>query len=157
VTEADRPRLRVFFDTSALIAGSASRSGASYVLLQMAGLGLVDGRISAEVREEAVRNTARKLPAALPALKLLLRDALVEGEPASQALMESVEDHAEPEDRPILAAALAQECRYLVTLNERDFHPPPGLIVIVRPGDLLRRIREVIVTVDVPESGSESG
>ncbi len=29
--------------------------------------------------------------------------------------------YADPKDMPILAAALAQECHYLVTLNGKDF------------------------------------
>jgi predicted nucleic acid-binding protein len=148
----ERPALRVFFDTSAVIAGAASRRGASYVLLQLAGLGLIDGRISALVRDEAQRNVGRKLPAALPALQLLLKEVLVEGSPASAAILASVADQADPKDQAILAAALTQECRYLVTLNERDFWPPADRIAIVRPGDLLHALRDVIVTIEVPES-----
>jgi hypothetical protein len=49
--------------------------------------------------------------------------------------------YADPKDQPILASAIAQQCRYLVTLNEKDFWPPPSLILIVRPGDLLRALR----------------
>jgi hypothetical protein len=43
-----------------------------------------------------------------------------------------------------LAAALGQECRYLVTLNQRDFWPPEKWVEVVRPGGLLRRLRGVI-------------
>lgn len=65
-----RPPLRVFFDTSALIAGCFSNTGASFALLQLAGLGIIDGQISDEVRIEAERNIGAKLPSALPALRL---------------------------------------------------------------------------------------
>jgi len=64
----------------------------------------------------------------------------------------SVADQADPKDQAILAAALTQECRYLVTLNERDFWPPADRIAVVRPGDLLHALRDVIVTTEVPES-----
>lgn len=145
---AERLALRVFFDSSVVIAGSASRSGASYVLLQLAGLGLIDGRISSQVREESLRNTARKLPAALPALSLLLREVLTEGA-AQHPDIGDAWKLADPKDRPILAAALAQECRYLVTLNEKDFWPPVDRILVLRPGELLRRLRELISTAEL--------
>jgi predicted nucleic acid-binding protein len=132
---------RIFIDTSVLIAGSFSKAGASYILLQLAGLTLLDGRISPDVRTEALRNVAAKLPAALPQLRVMLNDVLTEGAPVTAEQMEMAAHYADPKDRPILASAIAQQCRYLVTLNEKDFWPPPGRILIVRPGDLLRALR----------------
>jgi hypothetical protein len=41
----------------------------------------------------------------------------------------------------ILAAAIDQNCQYLVTLNERDFWPEPDLVQVIRPGDLIKIIR----------------
>lgn len=142
----ERPALRVFFDSSVIVAGAASSHGASHVLLQLAGLGLIDGRISALVREETVRNVRKKLPAALPALLVLLKEVLVEGEHVASGRWEKVEEYADPKDTPILAAALGQECRYLLTLNQRDFWPPAEWIEVVRPGDLLHRLRGIIVS-----------
>ena len=74
---------RVFFDTSVLIAGAFSSTGASYILLQLAGLTLLDGRISPDVRTEATRNVTAKLPAALPQLRVLLNEVLIEGAPVT--------------------------------------------------------------------------
>ncbi len=133
--------LRVFFDTSALIAGSHSRTGAAFALLQLAGLGVIDGRISPEVRIEAERNVRAKLPAALPALRVLIDEVLVTGATLAPAELAVAHDWAHEKDRPILAAALAQDCRYLVTLNERDFWPPPNVIAVVRPAELIVAIR----------------
>lgn len=133
--------LRILIDTSGLIAGSFSKSSASYILLQLAGLTLLDGRISPDVRTEALRNVAAKLPAALPQLRLMLTDVLTEGAPVTAEQLEMAAQYADPKDQPILASAVAQQCRYLVTLNEKDFWPPPSLILVERPGDLLRALR----------------
>lgn len=135
------PIPRVFFDTSAVIAGAFSSTGASYILLQLAGLTLLEGRISADVRAEALRNVAAKLPAALPHLGVLLNSVLVEGAVGTDEQIQAVAAYAAAEDAPILAAAVAQQCRYLVTLNEQDFWPPTALIEVVRPGALLQRRR----------------
>jgi predicted nucleic acid-binding protein len=132
---------RVFFDSSVVIAGAFSATGASYILLQLASLTLLEGRISAEVRTEVTRNVTAKLPAALPHLRVLLDTALVEGAAVADAQAQAVAAYADPKDQPLLASAVAQNCRYLVTLNERDFWPPPALIGIVRPGALLQMLR----------------
>ena len=79
-----------------------------------------------------------KLPSALPRLRVLLDTALVAGPAATAEQLLAMAPYAKPEDQAILAAAVAQECRYLVTLNEADFWPPPALIAVVRPGDLLK-------------------
>jgi hypothetical protein len=130
-----------------LVAGAFSRRGASYILMQLAGLTLLDGRISPEVWVEALRNVTAKLPVALPALRVLLNEVLVAGPAATDEQVEAVSQHAELKDQPILATALVQNCRYLVTLNEKDFWPPPELISIVRPGDLLRKVRALLANL----------
>ena len=132
---------RVFFDTSVVIAGAFSNTGASYILLQLAGLTLLDGRIPPEVRAGALRNVTAKLPSALPHLRVLLNTVLAEGATPAHDDFEAIAVYADPKDRPILAAAVSQQCRYLVTLNESDFWPPPELMTVVRPGDLLRLLR----------------
>lgn len=132
---------RVFFDSSVVIAGAFSATGASYILMQLASLTLLEGRISTEVRTEALRNVTGKLPAALPHLRVLLDTALVEGAASTDDQLQAVATYADPKDQPILASAVAQYCRYLVTLNEKDFWPPLELIVVVRPGALLQMLR----------------
>lgn len=141
--------LRVFFDTSVLISGSFSRSGASFVLLQLAGLSLIEGRISALVREDAQRNVQSKVPAALPALRVLLDEALAEGPIVTLEALDRVRAYAHAKDVPILASAVAQECRYLVTLNERDFHPPAALIRVARPGEMLGAMRSLLASFEI--------
>ena len=93
------------------------------------------------LRTEALRNVTAKLPVALPQLRVMLKDVLTVGAPVTAAQLEMAAHYADLKDQPILASAVAQQCRYLATLNEKDFWPPPSLILIVRPGDLLRALR----------------
>ena len=142
-----RRRPRIFFDTSVLVAGAFSRTGASYILMQLAGLTLLDGRVSPDVRTEALRNVTAKLPAALPQLRVLLNEVLIEGVAVTDEQVQAVAQYAELKDQSILASAVVQHCRYLVTLNEKDFWPPPDLILVVRPGDLLRMVRALLANL----------
>lgn len=138
--------LRIFFDSSVLIAGAFSQKGASYILLQLANLTLIDGRISGDVGIESERNVLAKLPAALPLLRILINDALTIGPPLSNEQLQQALPYADPKDAPILAAAIAQQCQYLVTLNEKDFWPLPATITIIRPGAMLQEIRRRLYT-----------
>lgn len=138
---------RVFFDSSVLIAGSFSLRGASHILLQLSALTLLDGRISPDVREEAERNISKKIPAALPQLRILLKEAVVEGAPITEAQWRAARPYAHEKDVAILGAALAQDCHYLVTLNAKDFWPPEGGVEVLRPAELLHKLRLLLMTL----------
>ncbi|MBA3689330.1 MAG: hypothetical protein H0W81_10970 [Chloroflexi bacterium] len=47
---------------------------------------------------------------------------------------------------PILAAALATDCRWLVTFNIRDYRPGDG-IAVVTPGDFMKQLREHLLSL----------
>lgn len=121
-----------------------SRSGASYALLRLAEVNLIDARISPEVKEETIRNIRAKAPAGLAFLSVLLSEAFPEVENVSDEAIRAAAQSAHPKDILILASAIEQDCRYLVTLNERDFWPEPDLIQVIRPGELIKIMREQI-------------
>jgi len=148
VTSTELAALRIFFDTSVVLAGAFSRKGASYALLQTAGLGLIAGYISPDVRNEAMRNAQSKVPASIPTLRFFLNEILIEGALPTPDELHLVSAFAAREDVPILACAVVQRCRFLVTLNERDFWPPPSLITALRPGPLMMAIREQITGLE---------
>ncbi len=137
-------KLRVFFDADVLIAGSASKthSSASYILLQLAELTLIDGLICPYVRVEVERNLKKKLPQALPVFQALVQAALrgVPDPPASA--LKPWSGRAQAKDLPVLAAALLNGCHYLVTFNTSDYPDPPAPLQVVPPGELLKRVRE---------------
>jgi predicted nucleic acid-binding protein len=137
-------RLRVFLDADALIAGSASTTGAAHAILQLGELGLIQLISSAQARREVERNLLAKLPAALPAFRLLSQAALTWVEDPTPEEAEPFAELAHPKDVPILAAAVRAGCESLVTFNVRDYHPAPGSILVETPGQFLRRLRSLL-------------
>lgn len=111
------------------------------MILQLGELGIVEVGVPEQARTEAERNLAAKLAAALPAFRTLLDTCcigLAMGAAAdASAIAESGE--ADPKDAPILAAALAAGCGWLVTFNVRDYRT--DRIRVSNPGDFLEALR----------------
>lgn len=149
---ATADKLRVFFDADVLIAGSASKthSSASYILLKLAELTLIEGIICPYVREEVERNLQAKLPRALPVFRVLMGTALKELPDPSVYLLKRWASRADPKDLPVLAAAVSSSCRYLATFNIHDYPNPPESVKVVKPGELVRQLRELLA--EFPES-----
>ncbi|MCX6348316.1 MAG: hypothetical protein NTV79_02280, partial [Candidatus Aureabacteria bacterium] len=97
---------RVFFDSDAVIAGSASSTGAAHALLVLSEVGVIHGVVSPQVTEECRRNLAAKLPAALPAFNEIIAHSLAVEQSPTTAWMAKAARYAHPKDAPILAAAL---------------------------------------------------
>ncbi len=138
-------RLRVCVDADVLFAGSASLSGASHVVLQLGELGIIDVRVADQARAEAERNLADKLPSALPAFRALV-DACTSPTPmATPAAARRLARHgqADPKDAPILAAAIAADCRWLLTFNVRDYRTER--IRVSQPGPFLEELRAMLL------------
>ena len=136
---------RLFIDADVLIAGSASTTGASYIILHLSDLTIIEGVISQQVKVEAERNLRDKLPQALPAFRLLVESAVkvVDDPPENQLV--SLQGQAHAEDLPLLAAALLHQCHYLVTFNVKHYYPKGEKIVILRPGEFLYRLRQQLI------------
>jgi predicted nucleic acid-binding protein len=139
----NNPKLiTVFFDSDALIAGSASREGAAFILLQLAELGMIKGFTSQQVVDECRKNLFAKLPDALPAFEKILTSAITILENPSGKETANFEKMAHIKDAPILTAALKMSAHFLVTFNTKHFNPDPELkLRVLRPGDLLKEIR----------------
>lgn len=138
------PRLRICVDADVLFAGSASTAGASHVVLQLGELGIVDVRVPDQARVEAERNLADKLPAALPAFRALITTCtspIPMVAPAAARLARARE--ADPKDAPILAAAIAADCRWLLTFNIRDYRTER--IRVSQPGPFLDELRAMLL------------
>jgi predicted nucleic acid-binding protein len=140
--------LSVFADTSVLIAGAGSRSGASRAVLVMAEIGLFKLILSQQVLEECERNLRKKLPRALPVLVELLASIdpeIVPDPPVEESTY--WEAFIAPKDAPILAAAhLAGADRFL-TLDRQDFTVDVAAesdLVILTPGEFVQEIRAII-------------
>jgi len=139
---ANLRRIRVFCDSDVLIAGSASTTGASHILLRLSELTLLDCVTSRYAITEAERNLLTKLSAALPVFRLILKAAITIVSDPPSSLRQQLMDQADEKDMPILAAAIACEADFLATFNFRHFQPRKTAPLIFRPGKILSQIRQ---------------
>lgn len=142
--------VRVFLDTSALLAGLVSSQGAAHLILALAEAGLLRLVVSEEVLVEAERNLAAKLPESLPHYRRWREVCPLEEVPPPpvEAVLRAAEI-IHPKDAAILAAAMKAGVDYLVTLDRRHFLD--NLEVIQRsglrigmPGDFLAWFRALL-------------
>lgn len=133
-------------DADVLFAGAASPNehSASNLILRMAELTLIEAITSTQVIAEVERNLQEKMPKALPAFQLLVSRSLkVVNDPDPTELAE-YDSLANPEDLPILVAAVLEECSLLATFNVRHYQPGQSSVTVLKPGDLVLRIRYLL-------------
>ena len=108
-------RWRVFLDTSALIAGLISTTGAAREVLRLCEAGVVEPLVSRQVLTEADRNLSGKLPALIPDYHQLIRrmSPVLIADPPKKAVVEAAKV-VHHKDAPILAAAISGEADYLI-------------------------------------------
>lgn len=142
-------KIKVFLDSSAVIAGIISSTGAARVLLVMSENGQVETFVSEQVIAESEHSIARKVPHALPELRQTLKDAglRVVRNPTQEEIKKNLYLIADPDDVPILLAAMKAHVDYLATHNRKHFLDDPKVaeeagIKIGTPGDVLAWIRE---------------
>lgn len=143
-------RPRVWIDAGVLFAGAASPSehGASLMVLRMAEITLIEALASEQVLTEARRNLEEKLPQVLATFELIVSRCLrVVPDPLPPDLV-PYQDLADPKDVPILAAAVRETCQWLVTFNLRDYQPGHPSLQVVRPGEFMLRVRELLAHLE---------
>jgi predicted nucleic acid-binding protein len=142
-------RWRVFLDTSALIAGVVSPTGAAREVLRLAEARLIELVVSRQVLTEADRNLSAKLPGILDDYHGLLEhlDPVIVEDPSREAVQEAIRV-IHKNDAPILAAAKHAAVDYLVTWNTRDFLTAKvqawAPFPVMTPGEFLRAFREAL-------------
>lgn len=137
-----------FADANVLIAGSASRQGASRAVLNLAEAGFIQLVVTRQVLDEAERNMRRKLPRALPFFAELLAyvDLIVLDSPTYDQYERWI-PMIEASDAPILEAAVSASVDYFITLNTKDFAPHVAKasgLNIQMPGDFIAQVRLAI-------------
>lgn len=135
-------RLRVLTDSDVVIAGAASVTGASHLVLQLSELGLIEAVASEQIRQEVERNLENKLPQALPHFRLLADAALLWVPDPRPRDLRSFPGQADAKDLPVLAAAVRAGCHSLLTFNVKDYKPQEGSVRIETPGAFIERLRE---------------
>lgn len=115
--------IKIFIDSSVLIAGLISDDGASAKILSFCEGGIIEGWISDQVIEEVEKNIQRKIPQILNGFReLKLKSGLkVLKNLNSSIIKKAGEWIKDKNDVPILAAAKQLEVDVLLTLDLRHF------------------------------------
>ena len=139
---------RIFADTSILMAGCGSKTGASRAVLTMAEIGLFKLVVSEQVLEECQRNFKKKLPAAIPIFTQIMAaiepEILPNPQPAESERWKTI---IEAKDTPILAAAVLAKVDRLLSLNTKDFTAEVAAksgLVIQTPAEFIGEVREIV-------------
>lgn len=109
---------KVFLDSSVIIAGLASVTGGSHEILALAELKLIIPFISEDVVSEVLRNVQKKLPNSLPYFFTLFKTLPFKIIDATEKDMEYAKTLINEKDAPILAAAIAGQVDWLLSLDK---------------------------------------
>jgi len=109
---------KVFLDSSVIIAGLASVTGGSHEILALAELKLIIPFISEDVVSEVLRNVQKKLPYSLPHFYTLFKTPPFKIIDATEKDMEYAKTLINEKDAPILAAAIAGQVEWLLSLDK---------------------------------------
>ncbi|MFH1024965.1 MAG: PIN domain-containing protein [Planctomycetota bacterium] len=116
-------RWRVFLDANVIIAGVASRTGASAAILDLGEAEEIRIVMSRQVLVEADRTLEAKFPVLAEGFRHFVRnlapDVVDDPVPEDVSRAEKV---IHVDDAPILAAALGGDVDFLVSLDTRHFH-----------------------------------
>lgn len=118
--------IRVFIDSSVLVAASGSKAGASALTLAYSRFGKITGVVSPDVVREAQKNVLKKMGSEKAArLDQYLRLAKLDLIPTpSQSEIDKCKQMIVDKDAPILAACLASRVSVLITLDFKHILKP---------------------------------
>jgi predicted nucleic acid-binding protein len=143
------PKFNIFLDSSALIAGAISESGAAHVLLNLGESRDIVLTVSELVILESERSIARKSPNNLGDLRKLIKatNLRIVPNPSTEEVEANLYLINDPNDVPILLAAMKAKVDYLATHNRKHFLDDPKVsersgLRIGTPGDVLAWLRE---------------
>ena len=134
--------MRLFLDSSVLLAASGSATGASRLLFT-AGHGRGWTLLTSDYcRQETEHNLAKLAPEAKHDWLSIIRPTIVISN--TQVVLDRPLVYRAVKDRPIVISALHYQANYLLTLDRDDFHDLLGAEVyglrIRTPGEFLRSV-----------------
>lgn len=114
---------RVFLDSSVLISGIISQTGASSAILDLGEAGEIIIVLSKSVLVETDRVFERKFPALVGDFREFIKSLapIITEDPTLHEIREA-ENFIHKDDAPILAAARQANIHYLVSLDIKHFH-----------------------------------
>ena len=143
------PKFNIFLDSSALIAGAISESGAAHVLLNLGESQDIVLTVSELVIIESERAMAKKAPSNLNDLRSLIKSSnlRIVDNPAKEEVEANLYLINDPNDVPVLLAAMKAKVDYLATHNRKHFLDDPKVaeksgLRIGTPGDVLAWLTE---------------
>lgn len=143
----------IFLDSSALIAGVLSSTGAAHALLDLGENDYVDLTVSEYVIVESERSILKKSPRNIPVLRESIRRANLNiiRDPSQKENDDHLYLISDPNDVPILLSAMKAKVDFLVTHNRRHFLDDPKVsensgLKIGTPGDALAWVREKLAS-----------
>lgn len=111
-------RIKVFLDSSVIIASLASITGGSQKVLVLAELGVIIPCVSEDVVSEVIRNVQKKLPGALVHFYALFKTLPFRMVDATNSDIEYAKTLINKKDALILAAAIAGKVDWLLSLDK---------------------------------------
>jgi predicted nucleic acid-binding protein len=139
----------IFLDSSALIAGIISDTGAAHALLKMGENEYIDLTISELVVLESERTIAIKSPRDIPNLRHVIVQSQLNiiRDPSANEIKENLYLISDPNDVPILLSAMKAKADFLATHNRKHFLNDPKVaelsgLKIGTPGDALAWVRD---------------
>ncbi len=145
----DNRKIKVFLDTSALIAGIASIKGAAREILRLAEINMIDIVVSRQVIIEADRNIESKLNDMLADYREYMK--ILSPELVNDPSPKEIKKYASlinKDDAPILAAADLSRTDYLVTWDKKHFISDrvknKVRVRVVTPGEFLKDFSEYL-------------
>jgi predicted nucleic acid-binding protein len=137
--------LRVYIDANVLVTGIATEDpfAASPVLLanDIAPIELIISEVGVD---EARRNVEQLVADGLQELDTVIKYCVTVVPSPSLERRRQFFRRADVKDAAHLASAVDHDCRYLATYNTSDFEPGHPKVRVEEPGELVRRMREII-------------
>ncbi|HEX9840851.1 MAG TPA: PIN domain-containing protein [Anaerolineales bacterium] len=143
------PKFNIFLESSALIAGAISESGAAHVLLNLGESRDILLTVSELVILESERSMAKNAPSNLNDLRSLIKSSnlRIVDNPSREEVEANLYLINDPYDVPVLLAAMKAKVDYLATHNRKHFLDDPTVseksgLRMGTPGDVLAWLRE---------------
>jgi predicted nucleic acid-binding protein len=142
-------KFNFFMDSSALIAGIISVTGAAHLLLKLSEYQDISLTVNEFVIAECERSFARKSPHNLPILQYAIKKSQLRilENPSPEEVRANLYLISDPYDVPILLSAMQARVDFLVTHNRKHFLDDPQVgektgLRIGTPGDALAWLRD---------------
>ncbi|PJF39553.1 MAG: PIN domain-containing protein [Chloroflexi bacterium] len=140
--------IKAFVDSSVLYASIISSSGASREILKRNNKGEIQLVITKYVVDETRDNLTAKNPDKAAALELLIDLVSFEFVDVSRKSVQDAVAYTEIKDAPVVAAAIAANCEYLLTFDKQHLLGNQRVaeksgLTIATPGDLMQRLRTI--------------